>query len=321
MKIMFPKFLGLSLILLGAVACTNNEFKKTKAGLQYKIFSDGRGDVAKKGQFIKFQLQQKLRDSVLYTSYGSIPAYLPVDSPRGVYSPWEVLPLLRKGDSAVAILSVDTLMKKMNGQLPPFLKKKDKITVTFKVLDVFASEDLVNKDREGELAKQKDREIQQVEGYLSSNHIQAQKTAKGVYYVIKDPGTGTQVDSGKQVAVRYTGKLIPSGKIFDGNMTGPADAYKLVVGAGNVIPGWDDGLKLFKKGGKGTLYVPAFLAYDAQPGPGRKPFENLMFDVEIVDVTDAPPAAANPQMPNIQGMPQQGQRQQAQPQQARPQGH
>jgi FKBP-type peptidyl-prolyl cis-trans isomerase len=318
MKIMFPKFLGLSLILLGAVSCTNNEFKRTKAGLQYKIFSDGRGDVARKGQFIKFQLQQKLRDSILYTSYGSIPAYLPVDSPRNIYSPWEILPLLRKGDSAVAILSVDTLMRKMNGQLPPFLKKKDKITVTFKVLDVFASEDLVNKDRDGELAKQKDREIQQVESYLSSNHIQAQKTAKGVYYVITDPGNGVQVDSGKQVAVRYTGKLMPSGKVFDGNMTGPADAYKLVVGAGNVIPGWDDGLKLFKKGGKGTLYIPAYMAYDAQPGPGHKPFENLMFDVEIVDVTDAPKAATTPQMPNLQGMPQQGQPQQAQPQQAQP---
>jgi FKBP-type peptidyl-prolyl cis-trans isomerase FkpA len=84
-----------------------------------------------------------------------------------------------------------------------------------------------------------------------------------------------------------------------------------------VIPGWDDGLKVFKKGGKGTLYIPAFMAYDAQPGPGRKPFENLMFDVEIVDVTDAPAAAATPGMPNMQGIPQ-GQPQQGRPQQAQP---
>jgi FKBP-type peptidyl-prolyl cis-trans isomerase FkpA len=314
MKITFPKFLGLaSLVLLGAVACNNSEFRRTKAGLQYKIFSDGRGDAAKKGQFLKLEIQQKLRDSSLYSSYGSVPVYLPVDSPRGTYSPWEIFTLLRKGDSAVAIMSVDTLLRKMNGQLPPFLKKKDKITFTFKVMDVFASEDLLTKDREGELAKQKDREIAQVESYLKSNNIQAQKTEKGVYYVIDNPGAGVQVDSGKQVAVRYTGKLIPSGKVFDGNMTGPADAYKLVIGTGSVIPGWDDGLKVFKKGGKGKLYIPAFLAYDQQPGPGRKPFENLMFDVEIVDVTDAPKSAGTPGMPNLQGMPQQGQPQQAQP--------
>jgi FKBP-type peptidyl-prolyl cis-trans isomerase FkpA len=58
-------------------------------------------------------------------------------------------------------------------------------------------------------------------------------------------------------------------------------------------------LKLFKKGGKGTLYIPAYLAYDAQPGPDGKPFENLMFDVEIVDVTDAPVQAVRPPMPNM----------------------
>jgi len=317
MKIKFPKFLGLaSLVLFGAAACTNTEFKRTKAGLQYKIFSDGRGDLAKKGQFLKLEVLQKLRDSVLYSSYGTMPVYLPVDTPHNTYNPWEIFTLLRKGDSAVAVISVDTLMRKMNGQLPPFLKRKDKITFSFKVEDVFASEDLLNKDREGELSKQKDRETKEVESYLSSNHIQAQKTAKGVYYVIQNPGSGTAVDSGKQVAVRYTGKLIPSGKVFDGNMTGPADPYKLVVGTGSVIPGWDDGLKVFKKGGKGTLYIPAFLAYDAQPGPGRKPFENLMFDIEIVDVTDAPPAAANPTMPQ-QGIPQ-GRPGQAQPQQAQP---
>jgi FKBP-type peptidyl-prolyl cis-trans isomerase len=304
MKITFPKFLGLmSLVLLGAVACTNTEFKRTKAGLQYKIYSDGRGDAAKKGQFLKLQLVQKLRDSTLYSSYGTMPVYLPVDTPHNTYNPWEIFTMLRKGDSAIAVLSVDTLMRKMQGQLPPFLKRKDKISFSFKVLDIFASEDALNKDREDELVRQKDRETKAVEDYLATNHIQAQKTAKGVYYVIKDPGTGTQVDSGKQVMVRYTGKLIPSGKVFDGNMTGPADPYKLVIGRDPVIAGWDDGLKVFKKGGKGTLYIPAFMAYDAQPGPGRKPFENLMFDVEIVDVTDAPPPppAPAPGMPNMPG--------------------
>ena len=315
MKITFPKFLGLvSLVLLGAVACTNTEFKRTKAGLQYKIYSDGRGDLAKKGQFLKLQVLQKLRDSVLYTSYGTMPVYLPVDTPHNTYNPWEIFTQLRKGDSAVAVISVDTLMRKMNGQLPPFLKRKDKITFSFKVMDIFASEDLLNKDREGELARQKDRETKEVENYLAANHIQAQKTAKGVYYVIQNPGEGPQVDSGKQVAVRYTGKLMPSGKVFESNMTPPADAYKVVVGQGQVIPGWDDGLKLFKKGGKGTLYTPAYLAYDAQPGPGRKPFENLVFDVQIDDVTDAPPPAANPGMPGVpQGRPNQGQLAQPQP--------
>src|SRR5579859_6117897 len=149
MKISVPKFAILvSLVLLGAVSCTNTEFKRTKSGLQYKIYTDGKGDVAKKGQFLKAEVVQKLRDSILYTSIGSVPVYIPVDSPRPVYSPIEIFSLLRKGDSAVVVMSVDTLLRRSNGQLPPFLKKKDKITFTFKVLDLFASEELLNKDRE-----------------------------------------------------------------------------------------------------------------------------------------------------------------------------
>ena len=46
-------YLLISLALLGTVACTNSDFKRTKSGMQYKIFSDGKGSPAKKGQFLK----------------------------------------------------------------------------------------------------------------------------------------------------------------------------------------------------------------------------------------------------------------------------
>src|SRR5258708_6177810 len=270
----------ISLVLLMAVSCTNSEFKKTKSGLQYKIYSDGKGEPAKKGQVLKVQVVQKIRDSILYTNTGSMPMYIPVDSARPTYSPTEVFPLLRKGDSAVVVEEVDTLQRRMGNQpLPPFIKKKDKLVVTFKVLDLFASEDLVNNDRTAEITKEKDREVKAVEAYLAKNNINAQKTEKGTYEVVQSVGDGPQVDSGKQVSVRYTGKLFPSGTVFQSNMSGPGnEPFKFVVGTGAVIPGMDDGMRKFRKGGKGTLYLPAFLAYDQQAGPGHKIYENLIFD-------------------------------------------
>jgi FKBP-type peptidyl-prolyl cis-trans isomerase len=299
-------YLLVSLVLLGAVSCTNQEFKKTKSGLLYKIYSDGKGEAAKPKMFLKANVVEKLRDSVLYNSQGNMPVYLPVDSARPVYSPVEVFSLLRKGDSAIVVQLVDTLQKKFAGQLPPWLKKKDKITFTFKILDVFASEELLTNDRNQEISKQKAREVSQVEAYLAKNNIQAQKTEKGTYVVVQNEGSGTQVDSGKQVSVRYTGRLIPSGKEFESNMKDTANGpFKFVVGAGQIIPGWDDGLRKFKKGGTGTLYIPAFLAYDQQMGPGHTPFENLIFDIQIVDVTDAPKTQPQmPNMPQMQGQPQ-----------------
>jgi FKBP-type peptidyl-prolyl cis-trans isomerase FkpA len=282
--------------LLSAVACTNQGFKKTKSGLLYHITSDGKGETVKRGQWLKLNVVQKLRDSVLYTSEGGMPAYIKVDSSRGDYSPIEILPLLRKGDSAIAIQLVDTLLRKYGSQLPPFLKKKDKISTIFKVSDVLATDELKVKDQADEAGKEKGREVKAVEDFLASKKISAEKTEKGTYVVVQSAGDGPQVDSGKQVSVRYTGKLLPSEKVFESNMTGPGnEPYKFVVGQSAIIQGWDDGLRKFKKGGKGTLYIPAFLAYDQQPGPGHRAFENLMFDVEIVDVTDAPKQAAGGQ--------------------------
>jgi FKBP-type peptidyl-prolyl cis-trans isomerase FkpA len=297
MKII-ASYLLISLVLLGAVSCTNSEFKRTRSGLLYKIYSDGKGEQAKKGQWLKMNIVQKLRDSVLYSSYGGFPIYLAVDSPRPIYSPNEIFTMLRKGDSAVVVELADTLQRKFGGNLPPFIKKKDKIAISFKVTDLFASQDLLMTDRNQESAREKDREVRTVEGYLADYKIPAVKTGKGTYVLVQSAGDGPQVDSGKQVSVRYTGKFLPDGKVFESNMTGPGqEPFKFVIGQGKAIPGWDDGLRKFRKGGKGALYIPAFLAYDQQQGPGHKPFENLMFDVEIVDVTDAPKAPDQPQMP------------------------
>jgi FKBP-type peptidyl-prolyl cis-trans isomerase FkpA len=277
--------------------------------LLYKIIPTGKGEIARRGQFLKINFVQKIHDSVVYNSADAVPTYVRVDSTGPNYSASEIFPLLRKGDSAVVIQLADSLQRKLGQQLPPYIKKKDKILVSFKVTDLFVTEELVRKDQEIEINKEKQKEIKAVEEYLSSHNINAPKTEKGTYVEVKSAGDGPAVDSGKQVSVRYTGKLFPSGKVFETNMTPPAnEPIKFVVGRRSVIPGWDDGLKLFKKGGKGTLYVPAFMAYDAQRGPDGKPYSNLIFDIEIVDVTDAPVQTGRPfpnQPPN--GMPQEQQ--------------
>jgi len=263
----------------------------------------------KRGQFLKLNVIEKVRDSVILTTVGGMPAYIRVDSVKPEYNPAEVFPLLRKGDSCTVVQLADTLQRKY-GQLPPFIKKKDKVTIIFKVLEVFPTEEAVTADRTSEGEKEKTNEIKVVEEYLATNKISAQKTARGAYVLITAQGDGPQVDSGKEVYVRYTGKIFPSGKVFESNVPGAegnrgeSKPLVFVIGQGAVIPGMDESLKMFKKGGKGTLYIPAFLAYGAQPGPSRKPNENLIFDITVEDVKDAPKAAPAPAMPpQMQTMP------------------
>jgi FKBP-type peptidyl-prolyl cis-trans isomerase len=293
----------LSVILFAAGCTNNNGLKKTKSGILYKIISDNKGQPAKPGQYLKLNLIQKVKDSVIYNSAESMPAYVRVDSARPSYSVSEVFSLLRKGDSAVVILLGDSIAKKSGRPLPPNLKGKDKITFQFRVLDLFPTQDVLLADRQKEMSSEKERETKALEDYIAKNKINAQKTPEGTFVEIKSLGDGPAVDSGKLVSVLYTGKSFPSGKEFESNMHGPrSEPVKFIVGnTSGMIRGWDDGLRLFKKGGKGSLYIPAFLAYDANPGPSNKPFENLIFDVEIVDVVDAPPPTKQGPTP-VQGM-------------------
>src|SRR5882757_7914170 len=140
------------MVLMAAVSCTSQEYKKTKSGLLYKIISDKKNPVVKRGQFIKLNFSQKIsgtKDSVLFTSDSSLPAYVPIDSvPANSYSPVEIFSLLRKGDSAVVIQLADSIQKKSAQPLPPFIHKKDKIILTLRVEDVFDNEELVKKDRD-----------------------------------------------------------------------------------------------------------------------------------------------------------------------------
>ena len=119
-------------------------------------------------------------------------------------------------------------------------------------------------------------------------------TKSGALVEVTNPGTGQKADSGYQVSVMYRGYFADKdGKEFDANMGKLARDNKpleVVIGQHGVIPGWEEGLTFFAKGGKGRIVVPSFLGYGPQGSPPAiGPFANLCFDVEIVDVKLAPP--------------------------------
>jgi FKBP-type peptidyl-prolyl cis-trans isomerase FkpA len=306
---------ALSVLLLSTTACKNSGFKKTKSGLLYKIIPTGSGPLVKRGDIIKIQFVHKLRDSVLANSYEQMPFYAKVDSVGPSYDPQEIFTMLHKGDSAVVIREADTLAKKQ-GMLPEFIKPKDKLILSFKVVDIFNVDSIAQKDQMAEMQKAQERQkvkmeslkgpaVKDIEDYLTKNNIKYQKGPEGTFVEIKEPGTGAQVDSGKFCSIRYTGKVFPTMKTFETNMEPGKPAFDVQVGTHAVIPGWDEGLKFFKKGGKGTLYIPFYMAYGAQPGPGGKPYENLVFDIEVANVSDsAPKQAPMMPMPQQQGQPQ-----------------
>ncbi|MFM7838051.1 MAG: FKBP-type peptidyl-prolyl cis-trans isomerase [Chitinophagaceae bacterium] len=313
----FKLMLGGACLGLLFAACTGGGYSKTPSGLAYKIISDKKNPVVKPGQIIKFTYLQKVHDSVLVNSDDNGPAYVAIDSATPAnYNPAEIFSLLRKGDSAVIVIEADTIKNKNGGQLPPFLKNKDKIFLMIKISEVFATNADADKDRqaatevimkkmEAEAEVQKTKDLVILNEYLKTKNIKAQSAPKGTLVEILQPGSGAAIDSGKYVTVHYTGKTI-AGKVFDSSIDSafghPGQPYTLMIGGRGAIQGWDDGLRLFRKGGKGRLYIPSALAYGKRGAqPDIQPDENLIFDVEIVDVADKRP---EPKLPPAPPMPQ-----------------
>jgi FKBP-type peptidyl-prolyl cis-trans isomerase len=109
------------------------------------------------------------------------------------------------------------------------------------------------------------------------------KTPSGLEYWDIKVGTGASAEIGKQVKVDYTGWLT-NGKKFDSSV-GTGKPFELLLGAGQVIKGWDEGIAGMKVGGKRQLRIPPDLAYGpAGHPPVIPPNSTLIFDVRLVEV-------------------------------------
>lgn len=312
---------GIAILALSLffVACNSVDFKKTPGGIPYKIFSSDKGDSIRLQNVVKFHVIQKVGDSILFSSYKeNSPQYSMVQTTGGPAkytdirsSIMELLPKLKEGDSLYLVQATDSLIKQdpeaeKSGQF----KKGQSVVTTIKIIDVFktteeADADIMKtnepkmkeniakaeaaekenlslflKDSARQNQLQKDSRI--IEDYLKKNNIQAQKTDWGLYVQILDPGQGPKPTIGKFTYIKYRGTHL-SGEQFD------AGEFPLQIGSPGVIKGFEEGAKQLSQGGKAKLIVPSVIGYGAEGRPPTiKPNENLVFDIELLEVSDRP---------------------------------
>lgn len=278
-------------ITLLAAACNKYRTQVTENGLKYQIF-DHNDDArkAKLGDIVSFHLLLKNgADSTLRDTYKEgTPVKMVLQTPPYKGSFEEGLTMLASGDSAKFMINADTLFAKIMQPMPPMIKKGSELSFTVKVLSVLTSEEFQKEQAEAG-TKQKAIDAKVIEDYLAKNNLtaKAQKTESGLYYIDDVPGTGASPKQGDNVKVHYTGKLM-DGKVFDSSKNGgkPIDFQ---VGVGMVIPGWEEGIMMMKKGGKRTLIIPSGLAYGPDGSPGAIPANSvLLFDVELIDFSKSP---------------------------------
>ncbi len=128
---------------------------------------------------------------------------------------------------------------------------------------------------EDEIFKQ---DVKEIETYLDDKNLTAQVTATGLHYIIEDAGTGGSPSISDKVTVRYKGYLL-DGTVFDETVGTATASFNL----SGLIQGWQEGIPLLQKGGKGKFLIPSKLAY-GRSGSGNIPANTpIAFDIELVN--------------------------------------
>ena len=99
-----------------------------------------------------------------------------------------------------------------------------------------------------------------------------------------EEGTGAEAKAGDEVTVQYVGVNYKNGKEFDASWD-RGEPFPLQLGAGMVIPGWEQGIEGMKVGGRRELIIPPELAYGPEGSPPAiGPNETLIFVIDLLEV-------------------------------------
>jgi peptidylprolyl isomerase len=244
-----------------------NNFTTTPSGLKYVIHKKGSGIKPKAGDKVKVHYEGKLTNNTVFDS--SFKRGTPFEFELGagqVIKGWdEGIALLNEGDSAtLEIPSELGYGERDMGSIPA------NSTLIFDVVLVKVSPavTIVPYNIEG-------KEI------LS--------TPSGLKYVVIESGkpNALKASENRNVKVHYTG-YFADGKIFDSSVK-RGEPISFIIGKGQVIKGWDEGIALMKVGDKMRMMIPYELAYGEAGRPPHIPAKaDLTFDVELIDALAVP---------------------------------
>ena len=126
--------------------------------------------------------------------------------------------------------------------------------------------------------KMQESEEVQIENYIKKNAIKVDfKSNSGLRFILnQEANEGMSLNEGMSVKVKYSGRLL-NDKQFD------AGSFNFVLGIGQVITGFDEGIAKLKVGEKGTLIFPSSIGYGAAgAGSDIPPNSPLIFEIEVL---------------------------------------
>lgn len=299
-QIILTALITLALCIGLLSSCQNgstNSYSTTVNGFQYVHHIENNGAKPQPGEYAYFNIDIFVDDSLIQTSRDN-----PIDTPlvqvpdleKAKLQPnpiIDVLPLMSIGDSVTINQPLDSLP-----QRPPGFDEYEMLYYNVALIDIKNEEEFKviaeekNRIQQEKMAAIKNR-LEEVTTF--SNQVLADynasklndklvETESGLKYIIHEEGTGEIPNAGEPIKVHYYG-MLTNGSEFD-NSFKRGQPHTFELGKGQVIKGWDEGLSIFKKGTKGTLFIPYQLAYGENGRPPSIPAKSeLVFYVELLN--------------------------------------
>ncbi len=259
-------------------------FEKTESGLYYKFHNQNVGDTPELMELIDLQIACFINDSSVIIPNNRM--IMQMIEPLFAGDIYDGIKMMSVGDSASFIVRTDSTFMTLFQlpTLPTEFSKTDVMRFDIKLNDFYPESEFANKQMEY-MKKTYKNETENAENelnkYLKENKLNPIRTESGLYYLQTKSGNGENPQVGTQVKVHYTGKLL-DGTVFDSSIS-RNEPIQFDLGVGQVIPGWDEGIRLMSKGEKGILFIPYYLGYGDRGAGAIPPFATLIFDVELVD--------------------------------------
>ena len=316
--------LVIAIIMFGNI--TKAQTVKLPNGIEYRYVKKGAGkQTSKVGDFMSMIIKSTCSGQVIFDSKNinkngkNSPVNFPIQKPTYNGDVNEVLKYLHEGDSVVVRIPQDSFYRVPQAQRKNLIAGEP-VIYTIGVYNVYTpaqikkiqddykksmesfakNQALFKKQQQAQLLLQKQQAIvdkkQDAEmlAYFKTNNISTQiKLPSGAYVVMEKEGSGDKVKASNEIMINYE-KFLLSGKKMESNIDTAfknPNPLKVSVGMRQVIPGLDEGLQSFKKGGKGQIFIPSKLAYGTNKFPINAtdtiPANSIIkVDVEILDIID-----------------------------------
>lgn len=260
-------------------------YKKDRTtGIYYQFFGDIHDTAAmpKTGDLVGILFSLRAGDSLLIPMS---PNEMLMDS---LYEGdiFAAIRMMHVGDSASFILDGPEFFKHfMQDTVYPF--GKDPLYFDVKLYGQMPAAQFQQMRAEYEkmMMEKQAEEVESIKKYVADNKIKVDPTPEGIYIVTTKKGTGAQPQPMQTVTVHYTGKLL-DGTVFDSSVK-RGEPFSFMLGARQVIPGWEVAVSKMHVGEKATVLIPSDFAYGERGNYAIPPFSPLVFDIEVLSVSDA----------------------------------